>query len=286
MKISFLLSVNTHSGMKVSVMQIVLFVFASFVINAQNKIQIPINQHDTVSSLNPDSCGYQLIRFNFIHVCPIEMVDFPDSVTETKTTRDWDTGEMTMTQTTLRGFKLSKYEVTQLQWETVMGTNPSHHKGDFLPVENVSYNDVQAFINKLNKGLGTKYYLPTENQWHNATDCDTMISERYAGTKDKDELHKYAWYIDNSSGKTHRAGTRLPNARGMFDMNGNVSEWCLLSQIAEDDQYINKNLPDSVQVIIGGSWASEADNCNHDKRKICHVNYKSNDLGFRLAHEQ
>jgi formylglycine-generating enzyme required for sulfatase activity len=77
----------------------------------------------------------------------------------------------------------------------------------------------------------------------------------------------------------------LPNARGMFDMNGNVSEWCLLSQIAEDDRNINKNLSDSVQVIIGGSWASEADNCNHDKRKICHVNYKSNDLGFRLAHE-
>jgi len=271
--------------MKVPVMLIFLFVLASFVINAHNKIQIPINQHNTVSSLNSDSCGYQLIRLNFTRVCPIEMVDFPEGVTETKTTRDWDTGEMTETVITYYGFKLSKYEVTQIQWETVMGSNPSHHKGDFLPVENVSYIEIQVFINKLNIALGTKYYLPTEIQWRNATDCDTMISENYAGTNDKAELQKYAWFIDNSSGKTHRIGTRLPNARGMFDMNGNVSEWCLLREIAGDDRTSNKNLSDSVQVIIGGSWASDADNCNHDKRKNCHVNYKSNDLGFRLAHE-
>lgn len=272
--------------MKVHIIVIVFLVFGLLTVNAQNKTQTLLSQIDTVAVVNSDAIDYQLIRHNFSIVCPIEIVDIPEKVLRTITKRDYDTGEMTMTLFTRSGFKLSRCEITQIQWETVMGTTPSFHKGDFLPVDNVSYNEIQVFINKLNMAMGAKYFLPTETQWqYAATDCRTDSFDCYAGTKDKSELHKYAWYADNSSGETHRVGTRLPNAMGLYDMNGNVSEWCSLSQILEDDQYNSENLPDTVQVIIGGSWASEADNCNLGKRKICHADCKSNDLGFRLALE-
>jgi formylglycine-generating enzyme required for sulfatase activity len=286
MKVRFQISANNLSGMKVHVMHIVFFVFGLLTVKAQNETQNLLNQIDTVAVFDSDSTDCWLIRHHLTNVCPIEMVEIPEKVLQILTTRSPDTGEMTMTISTLHGFKLSKCEITQIQWETVMGTNPSCKKGNWLPVENVSYNDIQAFINKINRVMGTKYYLPTENQWqHAAGDCRTDSFDCYAGTKDKNELHKYVWYINNSSGQTHQVGTRLPNARGLYDMNGNVREWCLLSELSEEKQFTNVNLPDSIQVITGGSWASEADGCMLSKRKIYSANLKSNDLGFRLALE-
>ena len=123
-------------------------------------------------------------------------------------------------------FYLGKYPVTQAQWKAVMGGNPSHFSGLFRrkpnhPVENVSWDDVQAFMRKLNEREGGgDYRLPTEAQWEYACRAGTE-TPRY-----HQDIDAIAWYTVNSSGQTHPVGQKLPNAWGLYDMLGNVYEWC------------------------------------------------------------
>ncbi|MDR2092567.1 MAG: formylglycine-generating enzyme family protein [Azoarcus sp.] len=119
-------------------------------------------------------------------------------------------------------FYLGKYEVTQAQWATVMGTQPNAFKGDNLPMENVSWNEAQEFIRRLNALESTdKYRLPTEGEWEYAARAGTMtkfsFDAAYAG--------QYAWFWDNSGNTTHPVGEKLPNPLGLHDMHGNVWEW-------------------------------------------------------------
>jgi formylglycine-generating enzyme required for sulfatase activity len=126
-------------------------------------------------------------------------------------------------------FYMGKYEVTQNQWREVMGTSPSYFKGDNLPVENVSWNDVQEFVKKLNEKEGTnKYRLPSEAEWEYAVRAGTTT--RYSFGDDKSMLYDYAWYYGNSGditgmGNTHEVGQKKPNPWGLYDMHGNVLEW-------------------------------------------------------------
>ena len=129
--------------------------------------------------------------------------------------------------TITKPFYLGKYEVTQEQWEAVMGNNPSNFKGPKNPVECVSWDDCQQFLVKLNAkagGQGGKFVLPTEAQWEYA--CRAGGTGKFCFGDDEARLGDYAWYSENSGSKTHPVGEKKPNAFGLYDMHGNVLEWC------------------------------------------------------------
>ena len=152
-----------------------------------------------------------------------------------------------------KAFEMGKYEVTQAQWEPVMGSNPSNFKGEGRPVEQVSWNDVQLFLQRLNsRNDGYRYRLPTEAEWEYAARAGTAGA--YAGS-----LDAIAWYSNNSGSQTHPVGQKQPNAWGLYDMQGNVAEW------VQDWYYANyyKSSPVSdpqgpksgiSRVLRGGSW--------------------------------
>ena len=130
--------------------------------------------------------------------------------------------------TLTKGFYLQTTEVTQEQWRTVMGYNPALFKkcGDNCPVELVSWNEIQKFVKKLNRREKTrKYRLPTEAEWEYA--CRAGSTTRFSYGNDDEKLGEYAWYYDNSGRRSHPVGQEKPNPWGLYDMHGNVLEWCL-----------------------------------------------------------
>jgi formylglycine-generating enzyme required for sulfatase activity len=162
-------------------------------------------------------------------------------------------------EVTVNGFWIGKYSVTQGQWQKVMGNNPSaFKKGDNYPVETVSWNDAKEFIQKLNSKGGT-FRLPTEAEWEYAARSGGK-PEKYAGGSDVDSV---AWYSGNSGKSTHPVGTKSPNGLGIYDMSGNVWQWC---EDTYDDAAYKKhqrnnpisNSGGSDKVIRGGSWSRDA----------------------------
>ncbi|MDD3043828.1 MAG: formylglycine-generating enzyme family protein [Methanosarcinaceae archaeon] len=186
-------------------------------------------------------------------------------------------------------YYLSKYEVTQKQWLEVMGSNPSNFKGDDLPVEEVSWNDIQEFIEKLNEMEDTdKYRLPSEAEWEYACRADTT-TEYYFGDSES-QLGDYAWYHENSDFKTHPVGQKKPNFWGLYDMYGNVWECC---QDRYHDDYDETSSDgsawedgnNSARVSRGGCWSDYAGSCR-SARRGCDVPVSNNNvLGFRLLRE-
>ena len=188
-------------------------------------------------------------------------------------------------QVTLSDFHIGKYEVTQAQWKIVMnGDNPSSFKGDNLPVESVSWNEVQTFITKLNIMTGKQYRLPTEAEWeYAARGGRNSEGYKYSGSN---TVGNVAWYMNNSGDKTHDVGTKSPNELGIYDMSGNVWEWC-------NDWYgsysssakTNPQGPSSgsYRVFRGGSWSGIAIGARVSYRGGSSPGYRGIDLGFRLA---
>jgi formylglycine-generating enzyme required for sulfatase activity len=188
-------------------------------------------------------------------------------------------------QVTLRSYNIGKYEVTQAQWMAVMGDNPSKFKGcDNCPVENVSWDDIQKFIGRLNELTGKKYRLPTEAEWEFAAREGVKKQKyEYSGSKSIDNV---AWYSDNSDGKSHPVGTKAPNKLGIYDMSGNVWEWC-------NDRYgnytslqqTNPQGPSSGsdRVLRGGGWYFSASLCRVTYRDHYSQGYRDDIIGFRLA---
>ena len=136
----------------------------------------------------------------------------------------WDNEGPVYGVTISEGFWLGKYEVTQEEWEAVMGSNLSNYKGDDRPVENVSWEDVQKFITKLNEAEGSAVYrLPTEAEWEYA--CRAGSTTPWSFGDDGGKLGEYSWYSNNNSSSTRAVGRKKPNAWGLYDMHGNVWEW-------------------------------------------------------------
>lgn len=192
-------------------------------------------------------------------------------------------------QVELSDFYISQFEVTQQQWRMVMGSDsdPSYFTGcDNCPVEGVSWNDVQEFLKKLNQKTGNKYRLPTEAEWEYAARGGQKSKKyKYSGSND---IGLVAWYYGNSASKTHEVGKKQPNELGLYDMSGNVYEWC------QDDWHNNYegapkdgsawgNGSGSARVIRGGRWSINARGCRVSSRISDGPGYRSSRLGFRLA---
>ncbi len=162
-------------------------------------------------------------------------------------------------------FYLGKYLVTQDQWQTVMDSNPSEFKGPKNPVEQVSWDECRTFLGKLNAKSaagGGKFQLPSEAQWEYA--CRAGSKTRYCFGDDESKLGDYAWYEANSGNKTDPVGEKKPNAWGLYDMHGNVWEWCEdwyadYKESAVDDP--TGAATGSLRVIRGGSWIRPAGYC-------------------------
>jgi formylglycine-generating enzyme required for sulfatase activity len=198
--------------------------------------------------------------------------------------------EVTLT----RGFSIQAAPVTQGQWRSVMGTNPSGFSrgGDDCPVDGVSWNDCQEFIRKLNQKGEYWYRLPTEAEWEYACRAGT-VTACYAGDVTKKLFSKrdpclddIAWYHANAGGKTHPVAEKRPNPWGLFDMLGNVLEWC-------QDWYgkypiLPQTDPQGVAlgagcVVRGGSWSSPPADCRSARRQFYSPNTRNRFVGLRLV---
>ena len=188
-------------------------------------------------------------------------------------------------EVTLSDFRIGKYEVTHELWEAGMGENPSISKGDKLPVENVSWYDVQIFVKKLNKLTGKKYRLPTEAEWEYAARGGNL-SEGYAFIGGN-EIDKTAWHFHNSDKHTHQVGLLKPNELGIYDMGGNVSEWVqdwyghYSEKTKKNPQGAKKS--DIGKIFRGGYWGNIPEYNNPGCRFVSNPNFKCPFIGFRLA---
>ena len=206
-----------------------------------------------------------------------------------------NTSNVTLT----RPFYIGVFEVTQKQYELVMGSNPSQNKGDNRPVEQVSYNEIRgssngakwpassavdstSFMGKLRDRTGLNFDLPTEAQWEYACRAGTTTTYYWGVSMDGN----YAWYYDNSSGMTHTVGTKTPNAWGLYDMSGNVWEWCLdwYGTLAYDTDPKGSS-SGADRVVRGGGWAFRADRCASSYRSFDNPSsgFYNYSFGFRLV---
>ena len=213
---------------------------------------------------------------------------------------DWTSNcvrdEKPLHEVCLDGFWMGKTEVTQGQWKQIMGDNPAKFKkGDNYPLENAFYEEMEKFIirlSSLNKGA-YKFRLPTEAEWEYACRSGGK-PEEYAGGSDLDQV---AWYSGNSNSFTHAVATKAPNGLGLFDMNGNVHEWCAdlyrgwAYRKHERNNPLFREADGNLKVYRGGSWESKPKfaRCAARSNELAldfppMLNaYRMNDLGFRLV---
>lgn len=185
-------------------------------------------------------------------------------------------------QVSLKGYAIGKTEVPQALWEAVMGSNPSIHRGANLPVENVSWDDCQLFIQKLNSQCGTNFRLPTEAEWEYAADCcNGALSDTYSGSS---RLVSVA----NVGGETIDCGSKLPSDIGLHDMTGNVAEWCqdYFGRYTSANA-VNPGGPEKgfQRVVRGGSYKDSPDLLRNSHRQHMKQEDSSGHVGLRLAQD-
>ena len=274
-----------QAGITVAGVVIGIFVFivsaayADRSLKTSEKVTVP--RHKVAQE--PGKTIINSIGMAFVYIKPgTFMMGSPPNELDRKT-------DETLHQVTLtKGFYMQTTVVTQGQWKRVMNTNPSYFKncGDDCPVENVSWNDAKAFIQKLNSMEGhSRYRLPTEAEWEYS--CRAGCVGPYANGNTMIHLDKMGWFSANSERKIHPVGQKKPNAWGLYDMHGNVSEWC------QDwyGNYPSGSVTDPVgppsgpgRVRRGGAWCYEAWNCRSAIRFRNFDGGRGFSLGFRLAH--
>jgi formylglycine-generating enzyme required for sulfatase activity len=193
----------------------------------------------------------------------------------TESERDKDEGPQS--EVTVTGFNMSKYEITQAQYKAVMGSNPSTFRGDDLPVDGVSWADAVEFCRKLSSNTGRQYRLPTEAEWEYA--CRAGTKGPFPGN-----VESLSWYDANAGNQTHPVGQKQPNGFGLYDMNGNVWEWCQSKyepypyQATDGREDLQSN---DTRVMRGGSWKSPAKGCRSAYRR--RVPPDGRTIGFRIV---
>ncbi len=188
-------------------------------------------------------------------------------------------------------FYMDKYEVTQAQWQAIMGNNPSNFKDNLQnPVEKVSWVDAQEFCKKLSQKTGKEFRLPSEAEWEYA--CRVGTTTAYSFGDNAALLGEYAWYIDNSGSKTHPVGQKKPNPWGLYDMYGNVLEWCQdgyekyggeSDLIRKTGKAVTKENNNRSRLLRGGSWYSFAQDCRSASRSDTFARYQNDSIGFRVV---
>ncbi|MDX2250586.1 MAG: formylglycine-generating enzyme family protein [Bacteroidia bacterium] len=185
-------------------------------------------------------------------------------------------------------FYMGKYPVTQALWQAVMGNNPSNFKGENHPLEQVSWNDTKTFLQKLNDKTDKTYRLPTEAEWEFAA-RGGIYSEGYlyAGS---DKPSDVGWYDDNSGRQTQPVGQKYPNELGLYDLSGNVWEWCedvwysnYIDAPVDGSAWVGSDERNAYRVYRGGSWLNNFQLCRVPVRTFRSPEAIVNNLGFRLA---
>ena len=186
-------------------------------------------------------------------------------------------------------FYIGKYEVTQSQWVQMMAHNPARFItcGNNCPVEKVSWHDVQAFITKFNAATGQSYRLPTEAEWEYAARSGGK-KEEWSGVNDSKQIADFVWFASNAEGRTHTVGMKKPNGLGLYDMSGNVAEWCqdwyasnyYLKSPRQDPQ---GPTPGKYRVVRGGAWGHTVFKTSSVYRDWSFPYSKDYGTGFRLA---
>ena len=220
------------------------------------------------------------VRFTMV---PVEGGTFTMGATSEQGS-DAEDDEKPAHQVTLSDYYIGQTEVTQALWKVVMGSNPSGHKGDNLPVELVSWDDCQEFIQKLNQLTGKQFRLPTEAEWEYAARGGRKSrGYKYAGDND---IGSVAWYDVNSGTGTHPVAAKQANELGIYDMSGNVWEWC--GDWYGDYQSSSQSDPQgpssgSSRVYRGGSYYFDARICRVSYRINSTPDYRDGNLGLRLS---
>jgi formylglycine-generating enzyme required for sulfatase activity len=197
---------------------------------------------------------------------------------------DCDNNELPIHQVTLNGFYVGETEVTRALWKAVRGSNQDYNESDMRPVDFVSWNDCQLFIDKLNQLTGKSFRLPTEAEWEYAARGGNRKSNfKFSGSNHLDEV---AWYASNSDGRTHSVKGKRSNEIGLYDMSGNLCEWCAdWHGYYSASPQTNPLGPSAgmYKILRGGSWANGPSYCRVSKRDYASPDFKSSNVGFRLA---
>ncbi len=217
-------------------------------------------------------------------VLKVKGVEYPMVFVEGGTFMMGSDDENSVHKVTLSNYSIGKYEVTQELWEAVMSINSSGFKGARRPVEGVSWDDCQKFISRLNRLTGMNFKLPTEAQWEYAARGGRKSrSCKYSGSNNIDDI---AWYIGNSGLKTHDVGTKASNELGLYDMSGNVWEWCSdwygIYGLSSQNNPVGPSNGSS-HVIRGGSFDRYPSGCRVSYRRSCTPDDRSDCLGLRLC---
>ena len=246
-----------------------------------------LTANTTVSANTTSSLSGNTITIPVKNGISIEMVRVEAGTFTMGATREmkdpYDDEKPTHKVTLTNDYYIGKYEVTQALWQAVMGNNPSNFNGDNLPVEKVSWDDCQEFISKLNKMTGKKFRLPTEAEWeYAARGGKKSRGYQYSGSNN---LSDVAWYTSNSGYKTHTVGSKQANELGIYDMTGNVLEWCQ-DWYGKYSSFSQTNptgaTSGSNRVFRGGGWHGSAWNCRSSCRSSYSPGYRYINLGLRL----